>query len=94
MRRRVRGTEEVAAALRDRESPTQEGKVAGWIEMLGEARMTQAEHSEREPACYAELGVLAERMQCVGEVEEEDDDDEEEGEEKGLVVLGGRNAKG
>lgn len=37
--------------------------------------MTQAGHSERQRACYAELRVLAERMQCVGEEEE----DEEEG---------------
>lgn len=52
--------------------------------------MTQARHSDRESARSAELGVLAERMQCVGEDEEE----EEEEEEKGLVVLGRRNVKG
>lgn len=57
--------------------------------MLGEARMTQARHSDRESARSAELGVSAERMQCVGE-----DEEEEEEEEKGLVVLGRRNVKG
>lgn len=62
--------------LRDSERPKQEG---GWQDawrcLLGEVQMTQAGHSERQRACYAELRVLAERMQCVGEEEE----DEEEG---------------
>lgn len=70
-----------------RETKTR-GKVAGCTEMLGEARMTQAERSEREPVCYTKLGVLAERMQCVGEEEEEDE------EEKGMLMLGGRNVNG
>lgn len=91
MRRRVSGGgvggRGCTAGQREREAKTR-GKVAGCIEMLGEARMTQAEHSDRESARYAELGVLAKRMQCVGE------DEEEEEEEKGLVVLGGRNVKG
>lgn len=97
----MRGSEPVGAVeaagwggtAGQREAKTR-GKVAGCIKMPGGARMSRAEHSERRPACYAERGVLAGRMQCVGEEGEGDDEEEEEEEEKGLVVLGGRNVKG